>query len=355
MIFFVAPVDDAWGMEAYLQHDGSPLSQRIRLLTYDDLVAQRELSLGTYVFAGIDQLTRIEVEIVVQCWQELSSASSEIKLFNHPTKVLSRHGLLETCFALGRNTFRVRRATEFWRRQRFPVFIRPEREHGGSLTPVLHNRRQLARALVKTLLWGYRLRDLIIVEYCDTADSSGIFREYCANIVGHTIIPRTLVHNRNWITKWGGRLLDAEKAKEEREYVESNPHADWLRQTFQLANIGYGRIDYGLKNGVPQVWEINTNPTIVHRPGGLRTLTAEQRNLRAPVRDGFFRRFRAAWEMIDSEVDPTRKIRINVSRRQLRKLVAERRLMARLRARKTILSRVAYPPMCRLRAHLVRR
>ena len=267
MIFVILPADDAWTMEAYLQREGKPLSSRIRVLTYDAIVALRELSLGTYVFAAIDRLTPTEVEMGVQCWQELSTASSEIKLFNHPARVLTRYELLRACFALGRNTFRARRVSEFWRGHRFPVFIRPEREHTGSLTPLLYNRRQLLEALANALLRGYRLRDLIIVEYCDTADSAGIFRQYCASIVGHTIMPRSLVHNRNWITKWEGRLVDAGKAKEEREYVEGNPHADWLRQTFQLTNIGYGRIDYGMKDGVPQVWEINTNPTIVRGPG----------------------------------------------------------------------------------------
>ena len=51
MIFFVTPTDDAWSMEGYLQQEGRPLSGRIRILTYDAIVAQRRLALGTYVFA----------------------------------------------------------------------------------------------------------------------------------------------------------------------------------------------------------------------------------------------------------------------------------------------------------------
>jgi len=355
MIFFVTPTDDAWSMEGYLQQEGRPLSGRIRILTYDAIVAQRRLALGTYVFAGLDQLTPTEMEIGVRCWEELSSASADVKLFNDPTRVLLRRRLLETCFSLGRNTFRVRRASEFWRRQRFPVFIRPVHEHTGSLTPVLRNRRQLMQALAKAMLWGFRLRDLIIVEYCHTADSSGVFREYCANIVGDTIIPRSLIHNRNWITKWGGRIINAETAQEERDYVVGNPHADWLRQTFQLANIGYGRIDYGIKNGAPQVWEINLNPTIAHRPGRPSRATADERSLLAPAREVFRRQFQAAWEGIDSAVDPDRTIRLDVSPRQLRRLRAESRLRARLRARATVISQVAYPPIRRLHAYLVRR
>jgi hypothetical protein len=355
MIFFVTPTDEAWTMEAYLQQDGRPLSGRIRTLTYDAIVAQRRLALGTYVFAALDQLTPTEIEIGVRCWQELSNASAGVKLFNDPTRVLLRRRLLETCFSLGRNTFRVRRASEFLRRQCFPVFIRPSHEHGGSLSPVLRNRRQLMQALAKAMLWGFRLRDLIIVEYCHTADSSGVFREYCASIVGDTIIPQSLIVSRNWITKWGNRIINAETSQEERDYVVGNPHADWLRQTFQLANIGYGRIDYGIKNGAPQVWEINTNPTIAGRPGRPGRATADERSLLALTREGFRREFQAAWEGIDSAVDPGRTIRIDVSPRQLRRLRAESRLRARLRARTTVISRMAYPPIRRLYGYLGRR
>jgi len=355
VIFFVAPADETWTMESYLQQDGRPLSGRIRTLTYDTIAAQRKLSLGTYIFAALDRLTPTEVEVAVRCWQELSGASADIKLFNHPTRVLLRRRLLETCFSTGHNTFRVRRASQFWRRQRFPAFIRAEHEHQGSLTPVLHNRRQLIRALANTTLRGFRLRDLIIVEYCHTADSSGVFREYCASIVGDTIIPRALVLNRNWITKWEGRIINAEAAQEERDYVESNPHAGWLRQIFQLANVGYGRMDYGIKDGAPQVWEINSNPTIARRLGSPTKVTVEERSLLAPAREVSRRRFQAAWEGIDSEVDPGRTISIDVSPRQFWRLRAEKRLRARREARMAAISRVAKPLIRCLNASLTGR
>ena len=359
MIFFVAPAQETWCMEAYLDQYGGKLLTRIKILTFEDIAAQQGLSPGTYILSAIDQLSPTEREIAELCWKELSRASSEITLVNQPAEVLCRYDLLKTCFELKRNTFHVARASNFYRCQNFPVFIRPEHEHTGSLTSLLYTPQQLALALAKTLRHGYRLRDLIIVEYRETVDSSGIFREYCASIVGDRIIPQALVHNYNWVTKWEGRLIDAEKAREEREYVESNPHADWLRKTFELAKIQYGRIDYGFRCGSPQVWEINTNPMIV-RPSGWppsSTMTAEQRNLRAPMRDRFLREFHAALEAIDSTVDPNRTIRIDVSRRQQRKLEAEKRLRLRLRARKTAISfayELVYPLIRPLRRLLPR-
>lgn len=349
MIFFVAPAEQMWGMTEYLEQSGGSLCQRLATITYDDLVTNGRLPLGTYVFGAIDQLTPTETEIASRCCDELTRVSPEIRLLNRPTEVLSRYRLLEACFARRRNTFCVLRASEFRRCRRFPVFVRPEHEHTGSLTPLLHDRRQLARALGQILLRGYRLRDLMIVEYCHTADPSGIFRQYCAAVVGDGIIPQALIHNRNWVTKWAGRILDADTASEQLAYVEGNPHAEWLRETFALAKTGYGLINYGVKDGVPQAWEINTNPTIVRRTGAPSTMTPEQWRMVAPAQDGFLQRFRAAWEAIDTQMDPHRRTSIDVAPEQQRRLQAERRLRLRLQARRTAISRAAYAPMWLLR------
>jgi hypothetical protein len=122
-----------------------------------------------------------------------------------------------------------------------------------------------------------------------------------------------------------------------------------LRETFALAMTGYGLINYGVKDGVPQVWEINTNPTIVRRTGAPSTMTDEQWRMVSPAQDGFLQRFRAAWEAIDTQMDPHRRIYIDVAPGQQRRLQAERRLRLRLQARGTAISRAAYAPMWLLR------
>ncbi len=344
MIFFVAPADDLEGITEYLQQAGPALGRRLTTVTYDEIVARRRLALGTYIFAAIDELTPTEREIATRCCEELRRTSPAIRLINPPADVLLRYDLLRACFEGKRNVFRVRRASEFHRCRRFPVFVRPAHEHLGSLTPVLHSRGQLVRALVATVVRGYRLRDLLIIEFCDTADRSGVYRMYSAAVVGDRIIPKTLIHNRNWVTKWKGRLLDADKAREQAEYVEGDPHAAWLKETFALAGIAYGRIDYGVKDGVPQAWEINTNPTLVRRTGAPSTMSAEQWKVLAPAQEAFLRRFEAAFEAIDSDMDPGRTVPIDVSPRDIRRLGAEKRLKSRLLARRTAISLIARPP-----------
>ena len=170
MIFFVAPKQETWCMEAYLRQEGRELARRMRVLNFESIIASQDLPLGTYIFGAIDQLSPTEHQIAETCWNALSSSCSQITLLNHPRKVLCRYDLLKTCFALKRNTYQVMRASKFYRYQNYPVFIRSERRHEGSLTPLLHTPGQLRRALLKTLLRGHYLRDLIIVEYRDTAD-----------------------------------------------------------------------------------------------------------------------------------------------------------------------------------------
>ena len=338
MIFFVAPAEGLFGMREFLEIQGHPFVDHIRLLTYEEIAIRRQLPLGTYIFAAIDQISPTEREITALCWRELYRGSSEIALINHPYHVLCRYELLETCFQLKRNSFRVFRASDFTRCRSFPVFVRVEREHTGSLSGLLYSKRALLRALAKALLQGYRLRDLMIVEYCDTADSSGVFQKYSAFIVGDRIVPNSIVHSRNWVTKWDGRLENPDLVRKEVEYVENNPHADWLRETFAIAKIGYGRIDYGVKDSVPQVWEINTNPTIGWRLGDIDPVQEQQRKLRAPVRERFLRGFLNAFAAVDSPVDPAQTISFDVSGSHLRKLETEKTLSLRVRKRRRAFS-----------------
>ena len=338
MIFFVAPSGETWELEDYLRAYRKELIGRASVITWEQIVSRQELALGSYVFLAIDQMSPTQKEIAAQCWEKLSQARSGITLINNPSEVLLRYDLLRTCYVRKRNAFRVRRAVDFLRCNEFPVFLRREHDHNASLTGLLRTRRELARAVAKSLYLGYRLRDLIVVEYCDTVDVARIFRKYSAFIVGDRILPHTLMHNENWITKSRGRLVDAATAREELEYVQTNPHAQWLRETFGLAKIRYGRIDYGLLHGEPQVWEINTNPTII-RTAAAGPIPDEQRRLRDPVRQVFFPSLQAAFEAIDTVADPSQTVRIEVSPKQHQKLDHERRLRLRVEARKTIISR----------------
>ena len=77
---------------------------------------------------------------------------------------------------------------------------------------------------------------------------------------------------------------------DELNYVTQNPHEEQLLKIFALAQVEYGRIDYSIKNGKVQTWEINLNPTICRglRPSTMK-LAPELDAVRAHCRERFFR------------------------------------------------------------------
>jgi hypothetical protein len=64
--------------------------------------------------------------------------------------------------------------------------------------------------------------------------------------------------------------------------------------------VEYGRIDYAMKDGAMQVWEINLNPTIGR---GLREssgrIPADVNLIRTRGKEHFYRRFGEAWCDVD--------------------------------------------------------
>ncbi|HVT38635.1 MAG TPA: hypothetical protein VHE78_06315 [Gemmatimonadaceae bacterium] len=370
MIFFVAPHEQIFPMEDFLRGDESgALRDRIRVLTYEEVFARRALPVGAYIFSAIDQLTPTGAVLVARCRHELARAAQGIALLNDPLAVRRRGELLHAAFETGRNLFRVTRADGFTLRHRYPVFVRCEREHTGSLTPLLWSRWRLNLALLAACARGYRLRDLLVVEYCHTADAGGIFRKYSAYIVGDRIVPRSLIQSREWVTKDHDRLFTEEAAREEFDYVTTNPHEAWLRETFRLARAEYGRVDYGVLDGRPQVWEVNLNPTIgrrayahahapAHAPADSRRTesqrTDSQRALVGPARAHFYRSFRAALERLDCGENPRRAVQVSVSAADDARLESERRTRARVLSRQTAVSRLLHPPL-RLLKRAIRR
>lgn len=262
MIYVLAPRGTTFGIGDYLKTDGLAVAGLVTVLTYEEVFETGVLPIGAYLFTGLDELTTTETALVIRARHALAEASPSTGLFNDPTRWLRRGALLQAAFDTGVNSFRATRATQWDPRRRFPVFIRSEPEHTGALSPLLHDEGSLVRALLLAMIRGHRLRDLLIVEYSHTADAEGVFTKYSAMILGSDIVPRSMTRSRERMTKFEGRITDRSAADADLQYVGDNPHEPWLRRMFALGGVEYGRIDYTLRDGQPQVWEINTNPTI---------------------------------------------------------------------------------------------
>lgn len=295
MIFYLVTEGHSLTINKYLTSWGKALAPKMRTIYYEELPYRTHLPGGTYIFSDIERLSVDQKKVAAQVWQELSMARPTNRLINHPTQSMRRYELLRTLYEQGQNQFNVYRLTELRQPQRFPVFIRGENDHLGSLTGLLHTPIELEAAIATIYDSGLSRDDKLIVEFCDTSDTTGMFRKYSAFIVGDRIIPRHIFFSQEWLVKAPDNVEEF-ALQEERQYVNENPHEAELRHIFALARIQYGRIDYSFFNGKIQVWEINTNPMSL---GEIRPDSRIQVP-RIPQTKVFAPKFNQAFEAIDA-------------------------------------------------------
>lgn len=299
MIHFVVPRDQAFAIRDFLGAWGQVLAPRFSILHYEDLAAARTLPSGAYILSSLDQLRPSGLDLVASIHDQLLGAGSGVRILNHPRKTLLRLDLLSALHRQGLNPHRaVRGDGELWN-LRYPVFVREEHGHNGTLTRLLQTPRELAEHLGLTVARGYRLQDLLVVEFCDTADATGYHRKYAAFIIGSRIIARSLAYAGAWMLKARATEFSPSMLEEERHYVLGNPHEAQIRRIAGIGGVEYGRIDYAVKDGKVVTWEINLNPTIGRRPGGSSIMPPELRELRTPTREAWVSGMVRAFEEID--------------------------------------------------------
>lgn len=316
MITYVATAHHTYTMADYLDTWGRPLAATIRVLSYDELFAAEEVGAGTFVFSDLERLSEAGSRAAAQIWSALEAADAPVRLLNAPQHVLRRQALLERLYEAGLNRFRSYRLTETRTPERFPVFLRDANEH-EHFTPLLATQEELDRAVADLRCDGHGLDELLMVEFCDVSDGAGLYRKYSAFRVADRLIPRHLIFSRSWALKEPD-LIDDEKLREEWEYLETNPHLDELRQVFELAQVDYGRVDYGVKGGCVQAWEINTNPIVMLRPDRYHPA-------HLPVQEPFAAEIEAAFRAIDID-DGGRTIPVTVAAHLRDRLAREREL-----------------------------
>ncbi len=302
MIFYLSKKHHQYTMRERLRDLAMPvpwreeLLRRLRLLSYEEAFRLKALPVGSYIFTDLDRLNPEQTERAAILWDTLRSSGHGLKILNHPVRSMRRFELLRQLRERGINDFDACRLTDR-RPVRFPVFIRSETEHLGSLTPLLRSPEELEAAIEKLAADGKSRDDKIIVEYLDVADARGLYHRYGAYMIGARIFAGNLFFSRDWMVKRRepefahGEFLAADD-----RYVAANPHEAMLRPIFALARVEYGRLDYAMVNGRMQVFEVNTNPTapIVEEllPAACELDYTTSRKVRIPVR----RRFEPPWE-----------------------------------------------------------
>ena len=108
-----------------------------------------------------------------------------------------------------------------------------------------------------------------MTEYVDARNADGLHEKLCYFRIGETLFPAALDVSANWVCKGvvgDPHAIDA--AERELEFLVGSQHEAMLRAAFEAAEIDYGRADYAIVDGRPQIFEINTNPQI-DRPEAL--------------------------------------------------------------------------------------
>ena len=300
MICYFVTVDGQSTITGYLRTRGRALAGTVRIVPYEHLPLLRRLPAGSFIFADIERLSAAAAEQAAAVWDALTAHARLVRVLNHPTRSMRRFELLRTLHERGINDADVYRATDLRAPARFPVFVRRANDHAGSLSALVRTGAELVREVDRLTRAGVLADDLIVTEFCDTADANGIYRKYSAFRVGEHIVPRHLLFSRDWAVKVVD-LCGAAEVAEELEYVRTNPHRHELMAIFELARIEFGRIDYAVRNGRIQVWEINTNPILgTFDDGGMPA--------RAPVIEHVTPAFAEQLRALDHPIMPPRGV-----------------------------------------------
>jgi hypothetical protein len=294
LIYYLVTKEHDYTIRSFLSTWGKSLKPYLKVMSYETLFRKPRLSAATYIFSDIERLTESDAQTAALIVTALGDQwGASIQMLNHPTVSMTRYELLRRLHSEGVNDFNVYRLTEALIPERFPVFIRNEDDHEGSLSELMETPEALFAAIRDIETRGVSRRNKMITEYCDTSDSDGIFRKYSCFCLAGEIIPRHVCFGRHWMLKYP-ELTGPEQTREEMDFVQSNPHERQIREIFALARIDYGRIDYSFKNGRIQVWEINTNP-------GLVSFLSAGVSERLPLHEAFLENFTRVMRKIDRQ------------------------------------------------------
>jgi hypothetical protein len=219
---------------------------------------------GAYLFSNVEALdprTFLGACGLAEC---IRAHDPDAIILNDPQRVLRRYELCRTLFRDRVNSFDCYRVDEGRTPQRWPVFLRGEYDHYGAAPELIETPEALAAELARPDPRGRDRSRRLIVEFVDTRENDPVFRKYSVFRVGSELIAAHIYFGDSWMVKMN-RAPNATELAEEETFVADNPHASEVMAIFERAGIDYGRIDYSIgPNGI-EVWEINTNPTVINR------------------------------------------------------------------------------------------
>jgi hypothetical protein len=263
MLVYFATRPHCHTMQTFLDTWGQSLRGIMQVVSYQDANTVRYSEVSTVIFSDFDRLPADERAGFAALHDAIKARG--VHVLNHPQRSVRRAQLLSLLRVQGSNEFSAYSAADA-ERVKFPAFLRFANEHKGPQSPLLHNAEDVQKCIQIGLDKGVPYEEMLVVEFCNTQSPNGLYEKYSAFCIEGKVLPR---HYLASATQWSLRdvdLLSPEIIAKELEYLQTNPHEQFVRDVFKLAKIDYGRIDYSLLKGKPQVWEINPNPIVMQHP-----------------------------------------------------------------------------------------
>jgi hypothetical protein len=253
------------------EHRYTHLSPRLEgdldldIISYDEILHRKNPHQATHIFTDLDRLPNWALHEAALLFRQLKRDG--IRALNDPALFLGRYGLLRGLCRAGINDFNAYRVDSAERPSKWPVFLRLEGNHSAPVSGLVQSEQELEGALRRAIDDGAPRSALLIIEYAAEPEQPGIYRKLSVFRIGDRLLGYTCVHEDNWLVKYGKPGITTPALyDEEYSLVAQNPYGEAMKSAFDLAGIEYGRVDFGLVGGKPQVYEINSNPHVDLNP-----------------------------------------------------------------------------------------
>jgi hypothetical protein len=234
---------------------------KVKVQSYDWLFRQSGIRAATCIFTDFDRLRHFELVMAARVFQQLRGGG--IRVLNDPARCCQRQELLFRLYKAGINRFRAYPAALDPMPSRFPVFLKCESDHAQDFRELIADQATLENRLATLRASGFPLHYMLVIEFANRQHRDKVYRRYTIYRIGDRMVAANPVTEADPFVKYGdvGLATPADLAASVAEIME-NPHADCMRRVFEIAEIEYGRADFGFDGDAPAVYEINTNPSI---------------------------------------------------------------------------------------------
>jgi hypothetical protein len=242
-------------------HGVTPAFPRMVGHTYSWLFRTPRLPAATYIFWHIDRLDPAERRVAAKFYRHINSQGEGFRALNDPARAKGRLGVLETLHKAGINHFRGYPVADGVMPARYPVFLRRSTMSTDIMTELIQTEAELRAEIDRQVAAGEPEDDLLVIEYAADPMRDDVYAKQGVYRFGHIYVPYATMYERNWLINKGepGLLTQAEHERD-RDMLANYPYFDLARRAFELCHIEYGRLDFGMVGGEPQIYEINFNP-----------------------------------------------------------------------------------------------